>query len=90
MDSAGHPTNEESSSGSNNSARRSTMKPMTGPQPNKRSASLTTAEKRQLELQYGTKKTRYANLKKTLAEKQVINNRTKNVPKKVAKVSSSR
>ncbi|RLU19050.1 hypothetical protein DMN91_009408 [Ooceraea biroi] len=72
-DSASHPTNEESSSGissNNNSARRPTMRTLSGPPSGRKSASAAAAEKRQLEIQYSSKKTRYANLKKTLADKQ--------------------
>ncbi|XP_011346726.2 myosin-16 isoform X1 [Ooceraea biroi] len=74
-DSASHPTNEESSSGissNNNSARRPTMRTLSGPPSGRKSASAAAAEKRQLEIQYSSKKTRYANLKKTLADKQKV------------------
>ncbi|EZA49417.1 hypothetical protein X777_11915 [Ooceraea biroi] len=48
------------------------MRTLSGPPSGRKSASAAAAEKRQLEIQYSSKKTRYANLKKTLADKQKV------------------
>lgn len=65
------PMHEESSiSSNNNSARRPSMTPNISSY-NKKPTNVITAEKRQLEIQYSSKKLRYANLKKTFADKQV-------------------
>ncbi|XP_018407108.1 PREDICTED: interaptin-like [Cyphomyrmex costatus] len=71
-DSASHPTNEETSSGissNNNSARRPSMKTLSA-LPSKKPTNAVPAEKRHLEIQYSSKRTRYTNLKKTLLDKQ--------------------
>ncbi|XP_070167929.1 putative leucine-rich repeat-containing protein DDB_G0290503 [Polyergus mexicanus] len=68
------PMYEESSSGissNNNSARRPSMTPNISLY-NRKPTNAITAEKRQLEIQYSSKKLRYANLKRTLADKQKI------------------
>ncbi|KAL6439860.1 hypothetical protein ACFW04_004112 [Cataglyphis niger] len=66
------PMHEESSINSNNnSARRPSMTPNI-PSYNKKPTNVITADKRQLEIQYSSKKSRYANLKKTFADKQKI------------------
>lgn len=57
-------------SSNNNSARRPSMTPNISSY-NRKPTNAITAEKRQLEIQYSSKKLRYANLKKTLADKQV-------------------
>lgn len=67
------PKCEESSSGissNNNSARRPSMT-LNMLSSNRKPTNAISAEKRHLEIQYSTKKMRYTNLKKTLAEKQV-------------------
>lgn len=72
-DSASHPTNEETSSGissNNNSARRPSMKTLST-LPSRKPTNVVPAEKRQLEIQYSSKRMRYINLKKTLVDKQV-------------------
>ncbi|XP_014483292.1 PREDICTED: myosin-2 heavy chain-like [Dinoponera quadriceps] len=61
-------SNENSSN--NNSARRSTMKTSSTPPTNKKPAAVTTADKRQLEVQFSSRKTRYAMLRKALADKE--------------------
>ncbi|XP_018361180.1 PREDICTED: synaptonemal complex protein 1-like [Trachymyrmex cornetzi] len=71
-DLASHPTNEETSSGissNNNSARRPSMKTLST-LPSKKPTNAVSAEKRHLEIQYSSKRTRYTNLKKTLLDKQ--------------------
>ncbi|XP_012056211.1 PREDICTED: interaptin-like [Atta cephalotes] len=71
-DSASHPTNEETSSGisfNNNSARRPSVKTLSA---SKKPMNAISVEKRHLEIQYNSKRTRYANLKKTLLDKQKI------------------
>ncbi|CAL1678078.1 unnamed protein product [Lasius platythorax] len=69
------PMYEESSSGissNNNSARRPSMKTLNMLSSNRKPTNVIAAEKRQLEIQYSSKKMRYTNLKKTLADKQKI------------------
>ncbi|TGZ46723.1 hypothetical protein DBV15_10807 [Temnothorax longispinosus] len=71
-DSMSHPTYEETSSGisSNNSARRPSTKTLSM-LPSRKPTNAVPAEKRQLEIQYSSKRMRYTNLKKTLVDKQV-------------------
>ncbi|XP_024877349.1 golgin IMH1-like [Temnothorax curvispinosus] len=72
-DSMSHPTYEETSSGisSNNSARRPSTKTLSM-LPSRKPTNAVPAEKRQLEIQYSSKRMRYTNLKKTLVDKQKI------------------
>lgn len=70
-DSASHPIYEETSSGissNNNSARRPNTKALNMPF---KKPTVVAAEKRQLEMQYSSKRMRYINLKKALVDKQV-------------------
>ncbi|XP_012533312.2 golgin subfamily A member 4 [Monomorium pharaonis] len=71
-DSASHPTYEETFSGissNNNSARRPSIRILSA---SKKPTHTVPADKRQLEIQYKTKRMRYANLKKTLINKQKL------------------
>ncbi|XP_011873810.1 PREDICTED: spindle pole body component 110-like [Vollenhovia emeryi] len=71
-DSTSHPTYVETSSGissNNNAARRPSMKTLSV-LPSRKPTNAVPVEKRQLEIQYTSKRMRYTNLKKTLVDKQ--------------------